>query len=276
MRFSIKHFMVWFAKSAVKATSTLLLSAIAMWLALTQTAVSQTSSELALTTDEIVQRMTEMNRQRASALRVYEGTRVYRADYKGFPSDRKAEMVVSVNYVSPATKEFKVQSATGSKVIIDKVFNKALESEVEALNSETQKTIALNKDNYTFELLRVEGEGSSRTYVLAVEPKKKSKFLYRGTIWVDGKDFAVSRIEAEPAKNPSFWTRNVRITQQYRKVGDFWLPARNESSSSIRLGGHANFTIDYQDYRITDATPVPDSSAKRADVRAGLSRRLRQ
>jgi hypothetical protein len=39
-------------------------------------------------------------------------------------------------------------------------------------------------------------------------------------------------------------------------VGDFWLPLSNRSSSEIRLGGHASFTIEYQDYQITAARPL--------------------
>ena len=67
-----------------------------------------------------------MNLERAPALRAYQGTRIYRAEYRGFPGTRSAEMVVDVKYQSPATKEFTVQSATGSKLIIDKVFKKLL------------------------------------------------------------------------------------------------------------------------------------------------------
>jgi hypothetical protein len=91
---------------------------------------------------------------------------------------------------------------------------------------------------------------------LAVEPLTNNKLLYRGRIWVDAEDFAVARIEATPAKNPSFWTKETRIEQVYAKVGDFWLPVSNKSSSTIRLGGHAYFTIDYQNDQITTATAV--------------------
>ena len=37
--------------------------------------------------------------------------------------------------------------------------------------------------------------------MLKVEPRTDGKFLYRGRIWVDGHDFAVVRLEAEPRKN---------------------------------------------------------------------------
>jgi len=66
----------------------------------------------------------------------------------------------------------------------------------------------------------------------------------------------VARIEGAPAKNPSFWTKETKIVQVYTKVGDFWLPASNRSTSVIRLGGQANFTIDYQDYQVTASTEV--------------------
>jgi hypothetical protein len=43
-------------------------------------------------------------------------------EYRGFPGTRSAEMVVDVKYQSPGMKEFTIQSATGSKMIIEKVF----------------------------------------------------------------------------------------------------------------------------------------------------------
>jgi hypothetical protein len=93
-------------------------------------------------------------------------------------------------------------------------------------------------------------------YVLIVEPKTKDKFLYRGRIWVDAEDFAVVRLEAEPAKNPSFWTKSNEIEQVYMKVNDFWLPASNHSITAIRLGGNAELTIQYNNYQIRGADPI--------------------
>jgi ribonuclease HI len=74
--------------------------------------------------------------------------------------------------------------------------------------------------------------------------------LYRGRVWVDDKDFAVCRIEAEPAKNPSFWIRKTAIRHTYEKVGEFWLPVENQSVSDTRLDGRATLTIKYTDYEI--------------------------
>ena len=72
-------------------------------------------------------------------------------------------------------------------------------------------------------------------------------------MWVDATDFAVTRIDAEPAQNPSFWTKKSEIHHEYMKVQNFWLPRRNESVSYIRLGGRATLTIEYGNYRVIDA-----------------------
>jgi hypothetical protein len=216
-----------------------------------------------LTAEQVVSNLVEMNQHRIDALRSYQGMRVYRVDYQGFPGPRSAEMVVNVKYSAPGAKEFVVQSATGSNVIIEKVFRKLLEAEKEALGAENQRNSALNQENYRFKLVGYDSGPSGAMYVLTVEPRKNEKYLYRGRIWVDADDFAVVRLEAEPAKNPSFWTKKAEIVQEYTKVSDFWLPARNHSMTAVRLGGHAELTIEYKDYEITAATRVGSVSPAR-------------
>jgi hypothetical protein len=214
-----------------------------------------------LTAEQVVQNLVQMNRYRAEALHSYQSTRAYRAEYRGLPSNRAAQMAVSVKYVS-GKKQFVIESSSGSGLIIDKVLKKLLEAEAEATDVDSQRQSALTDDNYRFTLIGYERGSPEGTYVLRVEPRTDGKFLYRGRIWVDEKDFAVVRLEAEPAKNPSFWTRKTEIVQQYKKVGNFWLPAYNHSSTAIRFGGHAELTIDYNEYEITSASQVSSLSRR--------------
>lgn len=226
-----------------------------------QPAMAQASDRLAaepsvaLTSEQVVNKLVQRNLERAQALAAYQGTRIYRLEYHGFPGSRSAEMVVDVKYRSPGTKEFDIRSERGSHLVIDRVFRKLLQSEKEALTEENQARVALNNDNYRFALAGYEGTPTGPCYILAVEPRTQNKLLYRGRIWVDAEDFAVVRIEATPAKNPSFWTKETKIEQVYAKVGEFWLPLSNRSSSAIRLGGNAYLSIDYQNYQIMSATP---------------------
>jgi outer membrane lipoprotein-sorting protein len=206
---------------------------------------------------QVARKLQERNAQRAAALQQFNGTRVYRMQYRGFPSDRDAEMVVNVAYRAPNSKEFSVVSQTGSKLIIDRVFKKLLEGEQEAANEENRRNTALTTENYDFSSAGYESTPDGPQYVLNLLPKTKNKYLYRGKIWVDAKDFAVVRIEGEPAKNPSFWIKKTEVKHRYVKVNDFWLPAENHTESVIRLGGRATLSIEYKDYKITKASPLP-------------------
>ena len=214
------------------------------------------SSSTPLTVDQVVEKLQERNAERAAALDQYKATRVYRMQYRGFPSARDAEMVVNVDYHAPNSKQFQVVSQTGSKFIIDRVFNKLLDGEQEASNEENRRHTALSTENYDFTLAGYESTPGGAQYVLNLLPKTKNKFLYRGQIWVDAKDFAVVRIKGEPAKNPSFWIKKTDVEHKYVKVNNFWLPSENHTESVIRLGGVATLSIEYKDYKITKATSL--------------------
>jgi len=204
--------------------------------------------------DVIVEKMQAANLLRAEALLGYSGRRVYKVDYHGFPSGRHAEMTVEAVYTSPAQKEFRIVSESGSKLLLQHVLYRLLDSEKEALQNANRKQTAMSTENYTFRFVNTEQGAEGKCYVLQVEPKIKNKFLYRGRIWVDAEDFAVARIEGKPAKNPSWWISSTEVHHCYSKVDRFWLPVHNESVTHVRVGGQAVLTIEYTDYKIKTAT----------------------
>jgi hypothetical protein len=216
-----------------------------------------------LSVQQVVSNLVRKDAERARALRHYESTRIYHLSYRGFPSDRDAEMTVEASFDSPSTKNFKIISQSGSKLIIERVFKRLLESEKEAAEPEIHARTLLNPENYDIALVGYEPSGAGGQYVLDVYPKAKSKYVYRGKVWVDGTDFAVTRIDAEPAQNPSFWTKKSEIHHQYVKVQNFWLPQRNESVSYIRLGGRATLTIDYNNYHVVDSQVAGKAGIRR-------------
>jgi hypothetical protein len=206
-----------------------------------------------LTADQVVNHLMERNRERAAALQHYVGRRTYHLEYHGFPTSAEASMEVEVNFDAPASKRFTVISASGPKAIQNRVFHKLLEGEQEQVGDGSRKNSDLSPENYNFTL---DGSDNSN-YILNVEPKIESKFLYRGQIWVDAHDFAVTRIEAQPARNPSFWTTKSEIHHTYQKLDSgFYLPKENKTVTSVRLGGTATLTIEYESYQVTAAKPV--------------------
>ena len=204
-----------------------------------------------LTTDAIVTALMTANARRAAAMRGYHGKRSYHVRYSGFFGARDAEMQVEASYTAPNHKDFKVISQSGSKILLNHVLLKLLDSEKEAIQESNRRQMELSPKNYEFTWKETQDTPDGQMYVLAVVPREKTKFLYRGNIWVDARDFAVVRMEGEPAKNPSLWISRTFIKHQYKKIGEFWLPFHNESTTQVRLGGRSVLTIDYTDYQIT-------------------------
>src|ERR1700691_63765 len=133
------------------------------------------SDHASLPLEQIVKNLQERNAQRAAALDEFVGTRVYRMQYRGFPSDRDAEMVVNVSYRAPDSKEFSVVSQKGSTFIIDHVCKKLLEGEQEAANEENRRNTALSTENYDFTSAGYENTPNGEQYVLNLLPKTRNK-----------------------------------------------------------------------------------------------------
>ena len=199
----------------------------------------------------IIQDLVQHNRERALQLKGYTDQRHYTVTYHGFPAVVTAGMLVQATYDAPITKRFQIISQTGSKLLNTKVLTRLLDSEKEAA-LDPDRT-ALTPANYTFTLLGEQEVMARKCYVFHVEPKVESKFLYRGKIYVDAQDYAVTQIDAEPAKNPSFFIKQVHIHHVYAKTGPFWLPQSDRSETTLRFGGTAVLTIDYGTYRVQSA-----------------------
>ena len=218
-----------------------------------------------LSTEVIVQKLMAANAERARSLRGYRGKRVYHVDYHGIFGSHDAGLQVEATYTAPDHKDFKVISETGSKILINHVLLKLLSSEQEAQEEQNRKELEISPKNYNFVWAGTEHTPQGDFYVLSVSPKGKSKYLYRGKLWVDAKDFAIARMQGEPAKNPSIWVSHTQIEYRWSKIGGFWLPSHNASETDVRMGGKAVLTIDYSDYQITgvnrsSAHPPGDNS----------------
>lgn len=219
------------------------------------TALAQNAPS-APTLADILSRMAVMNASRAVALRSYHSTRTYDVSYKGFPKDLQAKAVVKLDFTAPDNKQFTIVSQEGSSLLLNHVIRKALESEREAATPDFHARSALSERNYEFKFVGTDSVASRPCYLLQVTPRRSDKYLYDGRICVDAADYAVARVDAKPAKNPSFWISRAHVDSTSRKIGDFWFPASVRSTSHVRLGGDAQLNIDYGDYHITDAAPV--------------------
>ena len=222
-----------------------------------------------LTAEKVIQRVVEMNEVRAKALESYSSVRSYHLECHCL-SHKKADMTVRANYQAPNKKEFTIVSQSGSGTVRERVFQKLLDAEQESMRAENQQRSAITPENYTFQLSDYQKTDTDEFYVLDAQPRSKNKFLFRGRIWVNAKDFAITRVEGEPAVNPSWWTVRTDFKRRYQKIGDFWLPESNESETKVRVLGTAVLRIEYRNYQITQAgggmVASPPSEALAATV----------
>ena len=208
-------------------------------------------------------RLIKKNAERANALGSYHGRRLYRLDYVGFPAHFHAEMLVDMKYTAPSSKEFTVVSQSGEKWLIDHILKRLIDTEREAVQGDNWKRTALDNQNYNFTASPDDGADKSCPYVLAVEPKEPTKFLFRGRVWVNAKDFAVCRIEAEPAKNPSFWIKHTDIHHAYLKTGRLLAAQGKYQRVQHSPGWPRHPSLEYQNYEILAAKPLPESEREK-------------
>jgi hypothetical protein len=200
--------------------------------------------------DAVVAKMLQHDDERRAALQGYTGTRRYVLENP--KHHKEAEMVVRVTYHKDGSKEFAVVSYSGWGAARQHVFAKLLEAETEASRPGSSEDSRITPENYSFAMLRVDQVDERKTYVIEVTPKKHKKYLMRGAIWVDAEDFAIVRMDGEPAKNPSFWIKSVHFAHKYEKHGPFWLAASDNSVTDVRIFGRTELRIDYFDYAVNN------------------------
>jgi outer membrane lipoprotein-sorting protein len=196
--------------------------------------------------EEVVAKMMQFDTQRQSELTGYTATRRYIAVNKS----RHAEMLVHVECASDGAKQFTIVSEEGSGAIRKHVFQKLLSEETEASRRGTRNGTRLTPANYDFQVAGQETLETGPAYLLEVAPKTPNKYLIKGKIWVDTNDYSIVRIDGQPARNPSFWVRNVHFVHTYQKVGQFWFASSTDTTSQVRIFGDSELSIQNTDYKL--------------------------
>lgn len=203
-----------------------------------------------LSADQIVRRVMQHDAGRREALIRYGSERTYLMDYKGPIGERHARMQVRMDFSAPESKRFTVLSETGSTVFCHQIISRLMEGEREgALEANRQRSM-LSPENYRLELEGEDTIASVRAWVLKVTPKDDNKYSYKGRVWVSQSDFAVMRILGAPAKNPSWLMGSSTFDYTYFRDGEFWLPAKNDTVTHLRIGGEITLHVDYGQYEV--------------------------
>lgn len=209
---------------------------------------THTSAAGQLSTTELFSRLAarrmwqETHITRLSAVRDYE--------VKNNKGKTLANETVLMEYVAPHTETFTTKFDAGSLYIRTHVFKKLMEFESSRVRLSKDRDSLITPQNYNLELLGRETIGSSQCLVVRAIARRKERDLFHGTIWIDDQNFAVVKIAGDLAKSPSFWVKHVRFVREYQRLGEFWLPSRQQAVSTVRVFGKETLTIEYHDYTI--------------------------
>ena len=203
-----------------------------------------------MTGDELFAKLLEHNQMRDARLRQFTARRTYQVtNDKG---KIYAQAVVRVDYQAPDHKSFHTESEEGSGLVRNMVLKRLIESESETASGRAHHDSAIKPANYEFNLVGEQEVGPYHCLVAEATPKRKDKYLFEGRVWIDAQDYAIVRIAGQPAKSPSFWITRTDFVRQYEKIGEFWLPAQDETFVRMRMSGKKILTIQHRDYAVNE------------------------
>ena len=123
----------------------------------------------------------------------------------------------------------------------------------------------ISLDNYEFRLIGKAEGFCDHCYVIDLFPRRKEKTLLLGRMWIGAQTYLLRRMQAEPAKSPSWWLRDTHLQFLYAAVGGMWLQTSSEFTTNVRIFGEYTMTsrdISYQSGDCPAANAVGPSGAK--------------
>jgi Outer membrane lipoprotein-sorting protein len=179
----------------------------------------------------IVAKMMAAQQRNKSQTRAYTVKRDYQLLDKA--QEQKAQVVAHITYRPPDQKQYEIESSHGG--IGEKILRDVLEKETEHPRDADRKE--LTGANYDFEFLGTEQLDGRSCYILGLKPKRNDKDLIRGRLWVDAETYNIHRIEGNPAKNPSWWIRDLHLLMTFADVDGMWLRTFTYAVANVRFKG---------------------------------------
>lgn len=147
--------------------------------------------------------------------------------------EQKAQVVAHITYMPPDHKEYQIVSSHGG--LGEKILRDVLNKETEEPRDPDRKE--LSAANYNFEFLGNTQLDGRSCYLIGIKPKRDDKELLRGQLWVDAENYNVRRIEGHPAKNPSWWIRDLQVLMTFADVDGMWLRTFTYAVANVRFKG---------------------------------------
>jgi hypothetical protein len=166
----------------------------------------------------------------------------------------KAEVVAALRFTAPDVKVFTVLESRGSDYLRTRVIERMMATETELARDKSRRRVAITSDNYEFGSVREEGDA----FVVEIRPRRQDEFLVKGQVWITRNGFHLKRVEGEPARNPSFWTKRIRFVSEYEPVNGVWVQVRALARVTVRWFGEYSVRSVCGPYRMSLADDHSD------------------
>jgi len=158
-------------------------------------------------------------------------------------------VVAALTFTAPDMKVFTVLESLGSDFMRTRIINRMMSAEIEIARGASRARAAITPDNYRFGAVREDGDA----YVIEVEPRRKDELLFKGQAWITKDGFHLKRIEGQPAKNPSFWTKRIRFVSEFMPVNGVWMQVRTVATVTMRVLGEYGLQAECGPYEMSMA-----------------------
>jgi hypothetical protein len=193
----------------------------------------------------------------------YQAFRRPEARHERFNADGRLE--VCTELTPDSGFHYRVLAEGGSGLIRGRVLEKALESGREAWASGEIDRSTLGTGNYEFEDTGSTDGGLRR---VTLEPRRKSRMLVEGAMFLEPLDADRVRVEGRLAKGPSFWTPRVDVIRRHERIAGVRVRVALESVAHVRMVGRSSCRMGYHDLRV-NVCDLDGERARCATVDAG-------
>lgn len=175
--------------------------------------------------------------------------------FSGSDPQPTGTVIAEIHFQPPNTKTWQITKTSGTGRA-EKVVKNLLEREVKYARD---AKVVISRRDYGFRYIGT-GESEHRPcYVLELVPRRGDNDLLRGRIWVDRDTYLIHHFEGEPAKSPSWWIKDLKVSTTYNDMGGMWLQAASKGTAEVRLFGPHTMTERTLSYRT--ARPVVEGPA---------------
>jgi hypothetical protein len=128
---------------------------------------------------------------------------------------------------------------TGDNVIKTAVIARFLANDVKP----PEPGAAVTRQNYSFVFDRTSEYNGLTAYVFHLKPTRKRIGLVKGELWLEAATAEPLRLWGDFVKSPSLFVRNIRLVQDFQRIGDCSRPLRLLLTVDTRIAGHVEMAV---------------------------------